>query len=72
MTPKSNDWCPFKRRKREVWDTKIQGRSPLKDRGEIGAISPQVKECENHQKLEKAKKEISPIASRGSEVLLTP
>ena len=42
--PKSNNWCPYKKRRRHR-ETHIWGRRSFEDEAEIGVMLPQAKEC---------------------------
>lgn len=53
MGPKSNDWCPSKKRE-EIINTKMQGRRLCEDGREFGVMLPHARE---HQELPEAGRE---------------
>lgn len=70
MGPKSNDWCPYSRRRghRDTWGEECH----VKTEAEMGVKQPQAKECLGPPKAGESKEGLSHCGFGGTAALLTP
>ena len=54
MSPKSNDWCPYKKRCTQI---RLQRKDLAETEVEVGVMKPRI--ARSHQKLEEARKNSS-------------
>lgn len=65
MGSKSNDWYPYKEKKRELQDTEAKGRRPRVDRGRDWSCAAQTKECQETPEVKRGKEGFSSRALGG-------